>query len=326
MEIELHQLDRKYEGLRLRASAAEARLMTSIAQQGQLSPIIVIPHSETTHRYVVVDGFKRIRAITKLKQDVVQAMVWDQEEAQALVTLHHFNRSPNRSAFEDGWCIKALRDEHGLTLDDIARRLGRSKSWASRRLGLVTDCPRWLQDMVHQGHLQTYAVMKYFLVLARANKQDAQKLAQQLKGSQLSTREIGQLYELWRKGDGPAKELVVSNPHLALRSLQEARQAPQTDEEHLLQAMHKINALLGRVERLLDQVLAHGIERSLATRLHSVWHLIQVKEAAISTRLTQEGGGNDRSGDTPGHLQAQEARPRHPHDCKNAEDSAQYGA
>ena len=58
MELEFHQLDLRYERLRVRQPARERRLLASLADIGQQMPIVVVT---TDSVYVVVDGHKRIR-------------------------------------------------------------------------------------------------------------------------------------------------------------------------------------------------------------------------------------------------------------------------
>jgi len=81
-QLEFHQLDRRLEGLRVRHPARQRRLIASLAESGQQTPIIVI---ETAGRYLVIDGHKRIAALQQLGCDTVQAVVWEMSELDALV-------------------------------------------------------------------------------------------------------------------------------------------------------------------------------------------------------------------------------------------------
>ena len=71
MELELHQLDLRYERLRTRRPHAERRLLGSLAENGQLVPAVVI-REEKTKQYIVVDGYKRVRALRKLGRDILR--------------------------------------------------------------------------------------------------------------------------------------------------------------------------------------------------------------------------------------------------------------
>ena len=57
MELELGQLDLRYEALRTRSAPREQRVLASIAQVGQQLPIVVVRDAQVP---VVVDGYKRV--------------------------------------------------------------------------------------------------------------------------------------------------------------------------------------------------------------------------------------------------------------------------
>ena len=60
-QLEFHQLDRRLATLRVRHPARQRRLLASLAETGQQTPIIVI---ENAGRYLVIDGHKRIAALS----------------------------------------------------------------------------------------------------------------------------------------------------------------------------------------------------------------------------------------------------------------------
>ena len=70
MELELHQLELRYERLRKRHPRAERALLASLAEIGQQVPIVVIGEVE---RFVVIDGYKRVRALRRQARDTVRA-------------------------------------------------------------------------------------------------------------------------------------------------------------------------------------------------------------------------------------------------------------
>jgi len=70
MELEWHQLDLRYEGLRRRHPAQERQLLSSMAELGQQTPIIVVSHITA---FVVIDGYKRVRALKRLGRDTVRS-------------------------------------------------------------------------------------------------------------------------------------------------------------------------------------------------------------------------------------------------------------
>ncbi len=82
MDLEFHQLDRRYEDLRLRRPERERSLLASLAEQGQQVPIVVVSQDDS---YLVIDGFKRLRCLQRLGSDTVRATLWDLEQSEALL-------------------------------------------------------------------------------------------------------------------------------------------------------------------------------------------------------------------------------------------------
>jgi ParB-like chromosome segregation protein Spo0J len=57
MQLEFHQLDRRWEHLRVRHPARQRRLLASLAECGQQTPIVVVTAEGQAGRYVVIDGY-----------------------------------------------------------------------------------------------------------------------------------------------------------------------------------------------------------------------------------------------------------------------------
>ena len=66
MQLEFHQLDRRWEHLRVRHPARQRRLLASLADSGQQTPIVVVVSQDNRERYLVIDGHKRVAALKQL--------------------------------------------------------------------------------------------------------------------------------------------------------------------------------------------------------------------------------------------------------------------
>ena len=135
MHLEFHQLDLRWEHLRVREPHRQRHLLASLAESGQQTPIIVVIAGDS---YLVIDGHKRIAALRQLGRDTVEATVWPMGEAEALLLSRSQRMSPQESALEQGWLLLEMERCFGYSLDDLARRFDRSVSWVSRRLALVS--------------------------------------------------------------------------------------------------------------------------------------------------------------------------------------------
>ena len=247
MELEFHQLDLRYEHLRRRAPVREKRLLSSLALTGQQTPIVVVG-SEGSGR-VVVDGYKRVRALKRLKVDLVLATSWELCEAEALVLERLMRASGGDDIFEQGWLLRELEGRFALSREELARRFDKSASWVSRRLSLVQQLPPELQRRVQQGQIVAHAAMKYLVPMARANRKACLALVESLGSKRPSSRQMGALYGAWLAGSVEQRDRIVSAPWLFLRAQEEARRGDKADRSPLEQLLADLGALGGICRR-----------------------------------------------------------------------------
>jgi ParB family chromosome partitioning protein len=263
VELELHQLDLRYAGLKCRSAVRERRLMASLAELGQQVPIVVVAGDD---RAVVIDGHKRVRALRQLGRDTVRALGWQLSESDALVLDRSMGTGPSVSAIEQGWLLRELHERFGLSREELARRFDRSRSWISRRLGLVRELPEEIQQRVRQGEIVADAAMKYLLPVSRGNRGDALRFAAVIAGKGLSTRQVGELYQGYRSRSAKTRELVLGDPQLYLRTRQECRRAPDATPlapiDQLLRDLDMVGSIARRALRRLCEGQVLGLAAS----------------------------------------------------------------
>jgi ParB/RepB/Spo0J family partition protein len=188
MQLEFHQLERRWEHLRVRQPQRQRRLMASLAESGQQTPIVVVLSAGERERYLVIDGYKRIAALEQLGRDTIEATVWAMSAAEALLLEWTLRCTPQESALEQGWLLVELEQSFGYGLEELARRFDRSVSWASRRLALVELLPESIQQQVREGKLGAQLAMKYLVPVARVSLEDCAAL--QYAGSGTTLRRL----------------------------------------------------------------------------------------------------------------------------------------
>jgi ParB/RepB/Spo0J family partition protein len=151
MQLEFHQLDRRWEHLRVRQPHRQRRLMASLAESGQQTPIVVVLGAEERERYLVIDGYKRIAALEQLGRDTIEATVWAMSAAEALLLERSLRCRAQESALEQGWLLVEVEQSFGYGLEELAHRFDRSVSWVSRRLALVELLPESIQQQVRKA-------------------------------------------------------------------------------------------------------------------------------------------------------------------------------
>lgn len=252
MDLEFQQLDMRYQDLRVRRPDRERRLLASLAERGQQVPIVVIALADAPNRFLVIDGYKRIRALQRIGRDTVRAAVWDMDETEALILDRSLRTAEGETALEQGWLLSELHSSLGLSLDELARRFDRSVSWVSRRLALVRELPESVQQYVRLGKIGAHAAMKYLVPMARANRHSTERLAEEIVRNQFSTREVGQIYEAWRKGPVYVQNSIIDDPKLFLRTRREIEDEDPEGlraGEELLRSLDMVGAIARRAAR-----------------------------------------------------------------------------
>ena len=132
LEIPLSEIGESYGRLRLIQPQADARMVDSLRQFGQVFPVVV------TERYELIDGFKRVRALRRLGVERVKAKVFKLGVPALKAVLMDLNWSRGSiSDLEEGLVVQSLCREDGLSQVEVAVLLGRHKSWVCRRLSLM---------------------------------------------------------------------------------------------------------------------------------------------------------------------------------------------
>lgn len=290
MELELHQIELKYEGLRILDQRVQARLVASMTEHGQRSSVVVV-RAEIADRYVLIDGYRRVAALRRLGVDTAAAVVLDMGEMDALLFNHRQAKQSKRSALEDGWLIVELVQQYGLSMQEIAVRLGRSKSWVSRRQSLVKQLPKAVQQLVRGGKLCAHAAQKYLVPLARANRDDCIQLAKGINGQRLSARQVRSLYIAWRMADEQERRHIVQQPLLYLKAAEEvSRPDPDPEEERRRELLRDLEALAGichRAKKRLSKCAGDLEHPAYQKRVNKCWRLSCLAFETLGERMEE---------------------------------------
>jgi len=326
MELELHQLDFRYESLRILNPKQERKLLASIGEAGQLVPISVLAgdDQDEVKSYVILDGFARVRVLRRLARDTVQAVVWNVTELEALLMARPLRSSQRETTLEQAWLLEELVRRFQLDHEDLARRFDRSPSWVSRRLALVRELPESVHEEIRKGRIVSYAAEKYLVPMARANRSECERMARVIAKEDFSTREVGELYAGWRDGSQTTRERLIENPRLFLRVRRSAEKtAPSPEELELRDALLKEAGLIGAAIRRSKQRFRQCVEDELTPLdLEDLSQSFRVIRSEISRFINivenQKAKFHVRPKYKDDNTQAPQARPVKSEDCPNA--------
>ena len=286
--LELGQLDLRYASLRIADPARRARLEQAIAQQGQQVPVLVVPVE--ADRYVLIEGYGRVEALRRLDRDVVQAVVLDVGEADALVLRHRLEGGRQRSALEEGWLVATLL-EHGKAQADVAIALGKSTSWVSRRLALVRTLPDPVQAAVREGRILAHAAEKFLVPLARANVGQCTALVEGLRKVRPTVRQLGRLYAAWKAANDDVRRQIAERPLLYLKA-EDAVKAAEVDEDlTALRDVEAVAGMCGRARKGLREGAFVRLPEHRRPQLAGAWKEARLAFDALAGLLSEEGVG-----------------------------------
>lgn len=263
-------LELRHENLRVKQVSAEKNLLSSLSEQGQQSPVIVVREAE---RWVVIDGHKRIRALKKLKADTVQVVVWEMTQAEALACMYRMSAGGVRHAFEEGRLIETLHREFRWTLREIGQKLLKSKSWVSRRLSLVEEMPEWLTEAIVEGRMGVNAAVVYVGPLWRHNSSEAKALVEKIQALELSDRQIRELLVCYRTAKPEVKKKIGEDPALYLKARQAAQATADLNEpeSRCVRNLTIVGNICVGLVKSLPEALPTESTGSIRETIHKAW-------------------------------------------------------
>ena len=303
--LEFHQIELRYESLRSADPKKEKHLRASLLEHGQQTPVVVIK-GEAEDRFVLIDGYKRVRALKKLATDTVEATMWELGEADALLFERLMRMDQEDSALAQGWFLRALIDGFALSARQLSTRLDKSESWVSRRLGLVRALPDAVIELVRTGKVCANAAERFFVPLARAKKEDCLVFAEAVAKGSFSVRQVADLHSGFVSGSEKTRSLVLENPALFLEAQKAAGQAAKKEKSPLEQVLDDLS-IVASVCRRIERRLAEPL-----LRLQTIKNEDSVRESfelakAIFKKLERtlgDGVSDARSGNENGDLKA----------------------
>ncbi|MDH5396256.1 MAG: ParB/RepB/Spo0J family partition protein [Gammaproteobacteria bacterium] len=190
-------------------------LADSIKAQGVVQPIVVRPLSATPGQYEIVAGERRWRAAQLAELHEIPAVIreFSDQEAMAVALIENIQRQ-ELNPIEEAKALVRLVDEFGLTHQDAADAVGRSRVSVSnllRLLSLQPDVKHMLEEgLLEMGHARAILGLE-------ANKQ--LQAAHEVTKKGLSVRETEQLVRRLNKPGSEKAEIKATDPDT--RRLQE---------------------------------------------------------------------------------------------------------
>ena len=233
--------------------AALDELAASIGEHGVLQPLVVT--ELVSGDYQLIAGERRWRAARRAGLTTVPVVVKEATPQQQLeLALVENIQRADLDAVEEARAYRTLADEFGLTHEQIARRVGKSRPLVTQMLGLLR-LPSAVQELVSNGSLSLGHVRP---LLSLKDGEAQQRAARMIVERDMNARQAERLVAEWRDGHrapviaasgpgmSPEDEAVVEDLQRALgvrvhlqRSGKRGRLTLFWDDEEMLDALYQ---------------------------------------------------------------------------------------
>jgi ParB family transcriptional regulator, chromosome partitioning protein len=180
-------------------------LADSIREVGVLQPVLVRPAGggEEPDQYELIAGERRWRAARRVGLQTIPALVRVTDDAAALEhalveNLHRDNLNP----LEEAAAYQQLIEDFGLTHDEVAARVGRSRASISNTLRLL-QLPPAIQRAVQEGKLSMGHARA---LLGSPDRAFQEVLAKRVIDEDLSVRAVEELVREHQNGPESPEE------------------------------------------------------------------------------------------------------------------------
>ena len=159
-------------------------LATSIRNYGVFQPIIV---KKSIKGYDLIAGERRLRASKLAGLETIPAIVkeFSDDEMREIALLENLQRE-NLTSIELAWAYKGIIDSLHIRQEDLAAKIGKSRSHVTNTLGLLR-LPDDVQDMVRENKMS----MGHARVLSKIEDDvKVEELAKKVVNENISVRDL----------------------------------------------------------------------------------------------------------------------------------------
>lgn len=190
VEINLNELkSNPYQPRKVFDDDALKELSDSIKEHGVFQPIIV---RKSVKGYNIIAGERRVKASILAGLTKIPAIIreFNDDEMMQVALLENLQRE-NLSAVEEAKAYKSIIESLKLTQDELAKKLGKSRSHITNMLGLLR-LPLNVQDMVLYNKIS----MGHARVLSKLESHDQiEELANKIITDELSVRDLEKMVQ-----------------------------------------------------------------------------------------------------------------------------------
>lgn len=291
-DIPLAEFDLSLSEMRVMNMVRVLHIEKSMRLHGQLQMVIARVHEGG---FQLIDGFKRLYAAEDLMMETLQCRLLDIDLSQAKILLLSYNHSnQSMEVWEEAVVLKDLQTNHDLDQGRLASLTGYSRSWVSRRLGLIQKLDEAVCDEIRMGTLTS----SHARALIRLPRGKQRKLARVITTYGLSSRLSNTLVDAFLKADNELQQnYILAHPEKVLNKEPEALEDTYDPRlsgygndlaKSIAYVVRSVQTLLsrlsdqhlGELSQVEKMIISPGFEKTL-------FYLARLTEAAAELQTTK---------------------------------------
>lgn len=219
------------------------QLADSIGQFGVLQPIIVRESQLLQGTYEIIAGERRWRAAKMAGLSEIPAVILEGDDLKAaqVAVIENVQRE-DLNPVEEAMAYDVLIDRYGLTQDQVAKQVGKSRSAVTNMLRLL-DLPEDVLELLKNGELTAGHARA---LLGLKNEDQMASLAQKIVEKELSVRDVERTIRLMNYEPDTAEN--------------EEETALTQRKAYMHELEHRAVSVLGRKVRILKTAKKKVIE------------------------------------------------------------------
>ena len=162
-------------------------LAASIKEHGVFQPIIA---KKSIKGYEIIAGERRVKASIMAGLEEIPKIIrnFDDSQMMEIALLENLQRE-NLNAIEEAMAYRKLIETLAITQEELAKRLGKSRSHITKMIGLLT-----LPDNIQRDVSEKKITMGHARVLSKLdNKEQQKELAEKIVSEGLSVRKLEEI-------------------------------------------------------------------------------------------------------------------------------------
>ena len=177
-------------------------LADSIKEHGVFTPILVRAVGD---KYEIIAGERRYRASKLAGEKDIPAIIeqFDDEEMSEIALIENIQRE-NLSALEEARAYAEMQQKYGLTQQELARKVGKSRSYIANILRL-RQLPSKVQNELENHHLSVGHVR----TLVGLEEKDALTYLEMMKSGNMSVRQAEEFVQTLKNNSDTSKKVAA---------------------------------------------------------------------------------------------------------------------